>query len=395
MGKLNLMLFKIKVALLLLFIFCSQIFSQELQFGGYTKYLFSTYKTQNLPEYFTDHTLHSRFNLKFFLNDNLTFTSAFRNRIIFGESIEKIKNFSAEISKDEYLMGLNTFLWNKKKSINFIEIDRLYFDFFLNKIQLSIGRQRIAWGTSWVWNITDLFNPLSILDFDYEERPASDAIRFQFYPSTISRIDFATRFGREKKDFSSAIQYYYNIWEYDLNFLFGYHRLRPVIGFSWAGDILDAGFRGEVLITSPPTKMNLITTNSYKNEKKTQIGFVLSLDYTFENSFYIHSEILHNNIGKSENINLFTKDATEIGMLSASKWNLFYQLGYNTSPLSRFDIIILHNPLDHSFVILPTFNYSVIENLDLSLVSLFFEGNDFDEYSPTGKMFFIRLKYSF
>jgi hypothetical protein len=44
---------------------------------------------------------------------------------------------------------------------------------------------------------------------------------------------------------------------------------------------------------------------------------------------------------------------------------------------------------------LPIFNYSILENLDLALISLFFEGDEFDEYSPSGKMFFLRLKFSF
>ncbi len=141
--------------------------------------------------------------------------------------------------------------------------------------------------------------------------------------------------------------------------------------------------------------MKFYSSNSFSNEKRVQLSAVLSLDYTFENSLYLHSELMFNNIGKSENIGLFTKDALEIGMLSASKVNLFYQVGYNLSPLSRIDVIALHNPIDNSFAILPIFNYSVIENLDLSLISLFFQGDDFDEYSPEGKMFFVRLKYSF
>lgn len=395
MEKLLQMFYRIKFIFLFLVILFAHTFAQDFQLGGYTKYLLSSYKIQNINENLIDHTFHSRINLKYFVSDYFTLSAGIRDRMIVGESIEKIPGYVNDISKDEYSLKLSSFIWKEKKSINFIEVDRLWYDFNFEKIQLSFGRQRIAWGTSWVWNITDLFNPLSILDFDYEERPASDAIRLQYFPSVNSKIDFATKFGKERKDFTSAIQFYYNQWEYDFYFLVGYHRLRPVVGFSWSGDILDAGFRGEALASPPPNQTKFNSQNNFSNEKRVQLSVVLSLDYTFENSFYIHSELMFNNIGKSEKIGLFVKDAMDIGMLSASKINLFYQLGYNLSPLSRIDLITLHNPIDNSFAVLPTFSYSIIENLDLSLISLFTEGDDFDEYSPDSKMFFLRLKYSF
>ncbi len=389
------MLIRLNLIIWILFLAHSKIYNQELQFGGYTKYLFSSYKFQNLNENLIDHTLHSRVNLKLFLNESISFSAGVRNRIIYGESIDKIPDFSKQISENDYLLKLNTFIWNKTKSINFIEVDRAYLDFSYEKVNLSLGRQRIAWGTSLVWNITDLFNPLSILDFDYEERPASDAVRLQVFPSITSRIDFSLKFGKTRKDFTSAIQFYFNKWEYDFYFLVGYHRLRPVIGTSWSGDISDAGFRGEILLSTPPGKTDLQSQNSFLKEKRIQLSAVLSLDYTFSNSLYIHSEAMFNNIGKKDSISLFTMDAFEIGMLSAARFNLFYQIGYNLSPLTRFDFIILHNPVDNSFVLFPIFNYSVIENLDLSLISLFFEGENFDEFGSSGKMIFIRLKYSF
>ncbi len=223
MERLNRMFIRIKITLSILSIWIIQIYSQNFQIGGYSKYLFSSYKIQSINENLIDHTLHSRINFKYFISDNFTLSSGIRDRLIAGESIEKIPNYINEISKNEYSLNLNSFLWQKKKSLNLIEVDRLWLDFNFDNFQLSLGRQRIAWGTSWVWNITDLFNPLSILDFDYEERPASDAIRIQFFPSTISKIDFATKFGKEKKDFTSAIQIYYNQWEYDFYFLIGYH----------------------------------------------------------------------------------------------------------------------------------------------------------------------------
>lgn len=395
MEKLNPMNFRTNAFLLLVF-FCTTLFSQDFQLGGYTKYLFSSTKIEmnNFDENLIDHTLHSRLNLKYFFNENIVLSGGIRNRIIWGESVNKIPGYSESFNQENYLINAGKFLWNKKNSINYLEADRFSLNFNFDKLQIDLGRQRIAWGTSWVWNITDLFNPLSILDFDYEERPAVDGIRLQYFSSVFTKIDFAHRFAKDKEQ-TTAIQFYLNKYEYDFYFLIGYHTTRPMIGFSWSGDIYDAGFRGEILAAAPPSKIKSTVFNLFKDEKRVQLSAVLSLDYSFSNSLYLHSEILFNNIGKKENIQLFTIDSRKIGLLSPSIIELFYQAGYNLSPLTRVDLITLHNPIDKSFAILPTFSYSLMENLDLSIIGLFLRGNKLAEYSPDASMLFGRLKFSF
>lgn len=376
--------------------FIASLYSQDLQIGGYSKYLISSTKINfvNLNENLIDHTLHSRLNLKYFIDENFILSGGIRNRIIWGESVQKIPGYSETFNQDNYLFDAGRFLWKKKSSINYLEIDRLWLNLSLEKFQFDFGRQRIAWGTSWVWNITDLFNPLSILDFDYEERPAVDAIRFQYFPSIFTKIDFAHRFFKGDEQ-TTAIQIYLNKYEYDFYFLFGYHTTRPVIGFSWSGDIKEAGFRGEILALSPPSKIKSTEPNLFKDEKRIQLSAVLSLDYTFSNSLYLHTEFLFNNIGKKENLQLYTNDSRKIGLLSPSIIELFYQIGYNLSALSRIDLIALHNPIDKSFAILPTISYSLMQNLDLSIITLFLRGDQLTEYSPDASMYFGRLKFSF
>lgn len=381
---------------LVLFLISSNLKAQEnIELGGYTKYLFSSTKIEGIEKNLVDHTFHSRLNFKWYPVDFFTLSLGIRNRIIIGDSPEKIPDYEKTFSTDDKILNLSTFIWEKKNSINHLEIDRLWTDFNIGKVQLSLGKQRIAWGTSLVWNITDVFNPLSILDFDYEERPAVDAIRVQYYSSELSKIDFAFQPEKKIRNSKLAIQYSTNLSEYDFYFLIGRYTTRFIFGTAWAGDILDAGFRGELLLMNSPSKGNLSPSNFFYNEKRVQLSFVLSLDYTLENSLYLHSEMLYNNIGKEKNAGLFRNDALELGLLSPSKLNLFYQVGYNLSPLSRIDVISLHNIYDNSFVVLSTLSYNLMENLDLSLIGIYFNGEIGDEYSPSGKMIFLRIKYSF
>ena len=60
-------------------------------------------------------------------------------------------------------------------------------------------RQRINWGQTLVWNPNDIFNAYSYFDFDYIERPGSDAIRLQYYPDYSSAIEMAVKADYENK----------------------------------------------------------------------------------------------------------------------------------------------------------------------------------------------------
>lgn len=401
--KIYLMRFSKRCFLVLIFITAINSFAQSnFEFGGYAKYLFGTSKFPQLMERTYDHILHSRLNTKYFFDDSFSLTGEFRFRSFFGNSVENIPNYSSLIKTKQPLLDMDLMLWNTNKSIGYAEVDRLYLDYNANQFQVTLGRQRIAWGTSWVWNPTDLFNPLSILDFDYEEYPGTDAFRIQYYTGAVCKIEFALAPTREKDKLTAAALLSHNAFDYDFNFLAGVKNNRWIAGISWAGDIADAGFRGEITFQQKPKKLieyeNLYSTYnllplSYKNQA--QISFVLSGDYTFPNSFYIHTEILYNTIGTKDYAGLYIQESAELGLLSPSRFLFFQEFSYNISPLSRISIFGILNPDDNSFVIVPSVSYSVITNLDLYVVSLIFEGNNLTQYGNYGNSVYTRIKYSF
>ncbi|MBU2444580.1 MAG: hypothetical protein KJ666_03265 [Bacteroidetes bacterium] len=394
-------------AKLFLFVFlltfsCSIGQSSIFELSGYSKYLFSSIQPSSTNENLTEHLLHSRLNTKIYPTDFLTFTMEIRGRAIYGETVEKIPDYSDQIKSKHDFADLDFTAWNRNNSIGYFEVDRLNLDYQYENLQLTIGRQRIALGTSWVWNITDLFNPLSILDFDYEKRPGVDAIRVQYYTGAVSKIEAAFKPGKEKNKTIAAVHVGMNKWNYDFHLIGGIRRNRWIVGGAWAGDFFDAGFRGEIICAAPPVeadplsiKIPPILGESFFDNKKPIVSFVLSGDYTFSNSFYIHTEILFNSNGKTKNADLYQLEAAEIGMLSPSRWSLFQEFSYNITPLIRGSIFGLFNPVDKSLVVVPSINWSMIENLDFMLIGLLFEGKPLTEFGDYGKMFFLRTKFSF
>lgn len=370
-------------------------------YNGYAKYLFGSTKQQRLQERFYDHLIHLRFNSKWYASDEITATLELRFRAYYGDSVEKIPFFKDLIQTQHDFADLDVFLWDANRTLGYIEVDRLWIDYYKENLQITIGRQRVAWGTAWVWNPTDLFNPLDVLDFDYEELPATDAVRAQYYTGAVSKIDAAYKPAKDPNNQILAGLWNINNWNYDFNFIAGMRFKRWLAGFSWAGDIYSAGFRGEVLISEAPAKPDtisvyrLIGESSLSSWDKLIVSASLSGDYTFPNTFYIHTEVLYNNNGKTSGTFLFLPEAYKLGMLTAARWSLYQEFAYDITPLFRGTLFGIFNPDDKSFVIVPSITYSVITDLDLLLLAQFFEGDPLTEYGEYNTSYFLRVKYSF
>jgi hypothetical protein len=396
-----------KPNLLLLFsvLILSKCYAQlpTTEVSGYAKYLFSTTKYPFYDERFTDHLIHARLNTRWYPAQSLTAALELRFRAYYGESVEKIPDFVDQIKVHHEFADLNAVLWQTDKSLGYLETDRLWLDWVKDKFEVTLGRQRIAWGTSWVWNPTDLFNPQSPLDFDYEELPGTDAVRVQYYTGPVTKIEAAVTPAKTVDKMIGAGLISFNKWDYDFNIIGGIKNNRWVAGGGWSGDILDAGFRGEFTVTQKPELLPKYSSISHIIHSYVPLSsfddpvfsFVLSGDYTFPNTFYIHTEVLYYSSGKTNNTGLYLQEALELGMLSPARWSVYQEFSYDITPLLRGSLFGIYNPDDHSFVIVPSANYSVITNLDLYLIALLFNGEHLTEYGDYGSTLYIRVKYSF
>jgi hypothetical protein len=393
---------KNKLIVILMFSF-NLSFAQlsSFDYNGYAKYLFSTSKIPRIDDRLNDNLIHLRFNTKWYASEYLTAALELRFRAFYGESVEQIPNYKEQIQTQHDFAELDAILWESEKSLGYIEADRLWIGYSMDNLNITFGRQRVAWGTCWVWNPTDLFNPRNVLNFDYEELPATDAVRLQYYTGPVTKFDVAYQPAKDPNNQILAGLWSLNEWNYDINLIAGLRFKRWLSGLSWTGDILDAGFRGEVLVSQAPNQPD---TNSVYQQfgeyslsswDKPLISIAFSGDYTFPNTFYIHTEILYNNSGKTSNTLLFQEEALSLGMLSASRWSLYQEFSYDITPLLRGTLYGIFNPDDKSFVVVPSINYSVITNLDLYLISLFFEGDTLTQYGEYGTAFYARLKFSF
>ncbi|MCB0282168.1 MAG: hypothetical protein KDF60_06285 [Calditrichaeota bacterium] len=394
---------KLKLLILTLFLAAANVFAQSenWQTYGYAKYLFSVAENKLISnENLIDHQVHFRLNNRWYPTSNLTAGLEFRIRGFYGGMVEKTPGFKSTVITNYPFADLKTVLWHQNSSLGYGQVDRLFFDYTSGSWQFTIGRQRIAWGTSLVWNVIDLFNPQSILDFDYEEKPGSDAIRVQYYTGAIGRLEAVYKPAKNSNKQTAALLWLFNNWDYDFYLISAIQNNSPLFAAAFSGDIRGAGFRGEFKYTKPPSRDQLQGTllpfgENYSQANSKNISAVLSSDYTFPSSFYLHSEVLYNSIGKTEYSGLYTFQAVQAGLLSPSRWSLFFETAYDLHPLVRGDFFVLHNPQDNSSIFVPSISWSVITNLDLYLIGFLTEGPNLSEFGNYGKAFYLRTKYSF
>ena len=167
------------------------------------------------------------------------------------------------------------------------QVDRLFFSAAFKQTELRLGRQRINWGIANVWNPNDLFNAFNFLDYNYEERPGSDAVRVMHNLSNTAVMEAAVSPSKTKKNTVAAALYKWNRWKYDFQVLLGYFKNSLASGGGWAGSIGDAGFKGEI------TWFHDLEDSV---REKDSFSGTLMTDYSFKNSWYGSAGVLYESV---------------------------------------------------------------------------------------------------
>ncbi len=382
--------------LMIWILFPISLFGQEgeddpkLTIGGYVKDM-ATFNFAGKDSTLIDNLIHNRINLAWYPTKNLTGKLEFRNRIFFGDLVRLIQtpfgNYGDFIDVNNDYFDLSWMPVNNEDLVIHTMIDRLYFEWNRNDWEVSLGRQRINWGMNLAWNPNDLFNAYSFFDFDYEERPGSDALRIRKYTGYASEIDFAIKAADSFEDLTTALKYQINKWNYDIQFIGGVMKNNLTLGTGWAGNLWNAGFKGEMTYL-----------NSFDADQEDGFLASVSVDYLFSNSLYLNGSALYNSYG-AESPNLFllnTSSNLDIRSISPYHWSTFLQGSYPAHPLVNTGLSTIFFPSDGSVFINPFVTYSITSNIDLDLISqLFFSEGMGSEYKAQSKLFYLRLKFSY
>ncbi len=366
----------------------------NVSINGYVKDLFMLYHPkQDISEIdnniLTTNTIHNRLNFKWYTSDQITTVVEMRNRILMGSLISSYPEYQNTLGSDNGYFDLSFIPIDGGSWFMHSMIDRAYVDWSNGNWQVRVGRQRINWGINLVWNPNDVFNSFSYFDFDYEERPGTDAIKIQYYTGLTSSAELIYKLGENEKSMGLAGLFRFSKWAYDFQLMGGWIGYDYTIGGGWAGDIWGAGFRGELTHFIP-------RDSDSGSEKATTASF--SADYTFQNSLYIHSGLLYNShgeTGKAGGRNLLFNSDMSAKYLSFAKYSLFGQVSFPINPLLSSSLSGIINPSDGSLYFGPSLGYSLHDNLELMLTGQLFYGETDSEFGDIGQLLFSRIRWSF
>ncbi len=339
--------------------------------------------------FLNENLVHNRLNFKAYLNDKITFAAEFRNRLFTGDMVRYGRPYAGLIGDDDGMIDMSWNIIEEQSVLLNTTVDRLWLDLHYNKFQVTLGRQRINWGQTFVWNPNDIFNAYSYFDFDYAERPGSDAIRLQFFPSSSSVAEFALKADAEN-DITAAGLYRFNVWNYDFQFLAGLmNRDEAVIGAGWSGPVGSMSFRGEGTWFGPP--------GQYEDAHRQGSTFLITagLDRIFTNNSTTQVQLMYcsNPLDLDSFSNIYSGTFSSKD-LAFSEFTAFGQFTWAATPLLNLTIAAMWFPDQEGYFAGPSMDYSLSENLDFSLIWQHFNALMNRERTRIN-LCFLRLKYSF
>lgn len=259
---------------------------------------------------------------------------------------------------------------------------RAFATLYVRDTELTVGRQRIAWGTGFVWNPTDLLNPFNPAAIELEEKQGVDAVYWVAPLGALSRLEATFAPGRKRLKSSGALRLTSNWRNYDFALMAGDFQHDKVLGGDFAGYIGGAGFRGEFAYT-------------WKDEGGNFFRAVLNADYNFPGDIYAFAELYYNGQGarKKQNYDLSA-------LLSGTTFNLArnyaaFSLNKAITPLLGASVYSIFNLNDASSLLGPSLTYSLATNLELAISAYLTTGADDSEYGRLASSFFTYLQFFF
>ncbi|MBR9976315.1 MAG: hypothetical protein KFF77_12085 [Bacteroidetes bacterium] len=261
-------------------------------------------------------------------------------------------------------------------------VDRLYFRQNFIWGSVIAGRQRIQWGTGRIWNPTDLFNPINPASFDQLEKEGADAISAKLYLGSFTDVQAVVNFrsARGQREGAPAapdstnygIRFRTNYLEFDVSAIGGWFDRRVVFGGDFAGNLFEAGVRGEAVYFTEGEDM---PNSDY-------LRLVIGADYQFTPEFYGLIEYLYSGEGNTDPGD-YAGDLPRLfrgDILHLNTKYLYAGGTYLLHPLVNATAGLLQNIGDGSGFVSLAANWSSSENTALTAGLLLPYGDNGDEY---------------
>jgi hypothetical protein len=290
-----------------------------------------------------------------------------------------------------FLMKSQDILITGASDLDKLVWDRAYLKYRADAWSLTAGKQRIAWGTGYIWNPVDIFNPF-VLSFAVkdEDKTNVESVRLEVPIGEAGGIDAFVLTGKPWGSTGKGIRVKGNAGLFDLAASYvDQGTLGRQVGLETAGDIIkDVGVRGEIAVKTVPGINGYIA-------QATAGG-----DYTLDNGVGLNCEYYFNGLGSKDKNSYNWGTAESVGVDY-----LFFSANKILDEITTVTVSLLTNLDDQSFMVYPQFTRSLKQDLDLSVEAMLLFGQEGTEFDPApgsdstgfgaGKLLLARITYSF
>ncbi len=359
-----------------------------LSLGGYIKEMPSLQLDNNFENPSLGNLVHNRLNFRWDITTNADLRVESRNRLIYNEMLGDFPRYEDLLGQDDGLIDMS-WVWLSDNSLfGHTMIDRFYLSWRTDNWRIRTGRQRVNWGINLVSNPNDLFNVYSFFDFDYPERPGTDAIRIQHYIDGMSSLELAVSPSDNGKETVAATRMNYNYMGYDLQAIAGYYRNRLALGAGWAGNLKEAGLKGEISWFYDLEKTEGVERGNFVA--------AAGMDYMFPGGTFGIVEFLYNGgYARDPETAFMITQPLRADNIMFSEFAVTVSAEHSFSPVLKGGLSFMALPdIDAAFV-MPNLDYSLARNFDMELVGQIFAGGERTIFEQAGHSLFLSVQYSF
>ena len=354
--------------------------------GGYATWLHMAMFEKPADSWINSSMLHNRLNFKAYPGSRFTLALEIRNRFVTGDMVRLDPTYVPGLADDPGLADLS---WNIASGSSYVlntMIDRAYIDFTAGRLQITAGRQRINWSQAIVWNPNDIFNTYSFFDFDYVERPGSDALKATYSTGPASAAEAVVKIDGEHRITAAAL-YRFNLLNTDFQFLAGETGEEFfTAGMGWSGAVGPYSIRGEGTIFSPFGGVE---------EKNSTLIVTAGVDRAFSDKVTALAQVMlsNNPLSPGSFTDLYSGGLTA-RELAFSEFSAVGQVTYTPIPLLNISLSAIWYPDLDGFYAGPAVDFSMAENVDFTFLWQYFSSLINDEETRMN-LGFIRIRYSF
>lgn len=370
--------------------------TDNLRISGYVQGM-PVWISADLPEPFDtdsfwEYRLQNRLNVQWYMSSNLTFNWQMRTRFFSGDLVNELNDipgvrYSELVDIDDGLVNMSWVIADRDNWLLHYIPDRLNLDWQNGDWRVTAGRQRVNWGINMVTNPNDLFNIYSFYDFDYPERPGTDAIRIRRHIDWASRVEVAFSPARDMRNSVGAALYGFDARGYDVQLIAGYFRHMLTAGGGWAGSLGESGFKGEVMFFAG-------LDENTDGTRETNLIASLSVDHMFENSLFLVVEGLYNKEGGRDEF-LLLGEPLSANNPSFSRFQFTTQGSYPINPVWDGALALIWYPDERAAFISPSITHSLTQDIDVNILAQIFAGSDDSVFSNAGSVIAGSIKWNF